>query len=92
VKERIMIVIAFLAGAAFLFLVKQIYEMNGHMARMTDQVGGMRHSVEAMSGDVKRMRESMDRMSLIMVKGSQQIEQLNPMEMMEGFAPGRPGR
>jgi hypothetical protein len=87
-KDKITLVFALLGAAAFLFLVKQIYDMNGHMARMTEQVGGMRISVEAMSADVKAMRESVDHMSLIMVRGSQKIEQLNPMEMMEGFAPG----
>lgn len=89
-KDRITLALALVGAAAFVFLVKQIADMNGHMARMTDQVGGMRNSVEAMSVDVKGMRESVDRMSLIVVRGSQKIEQLNPMEMMEGFVPGRP--
>ena len=91
-KDLIALAFALLGAIAFLFLVKQVADMNGHMAQMTEQVGSMRHSVETMSADVKGMRESVDRMSLVMVRGSQKIEQLNPMEMMEGFGPGAPVR
>ena len=91
-KDRIVLLMALLGDAAFLFLVKQIYDMNGHMARITEQMAEMGSNMEAMSTDVKGMRESVDRMAMIVARGSQTIEQFNPMEMMEGFVPGGPPR
>jgi hypothetical protein len=56
---------AVLGGAAFLFMVKLMYDMTGHMARMTDQVaamsadlGRMRGQMETLTADVSGMRGS----------------------------------
>ena len=83
---------AVLGMAAFLLLIKLMNDMTGHMARMTDQVTTMTGHMETLTGDVHGMRQSVDRMSVVLQRGSQQIEQLNPMDMMQGVVPGRPGR
>lgn len=98
---------AILGGAAFLFMVKLMYDMSGHMARMTDQVismstdmgqmssqmetlveqvTGIRDSVRYMlplAADVQGMRENVAAMAGVIHKGGEQIERLNPMQMME---------
>jgi hypothetical protein len=107
---------ATIAGAAFLFMVKLMYDMTEHMARMTDQVvvmstdmgqlrsqmetmteqvTGIRESVRAMlplAADVQGIRESVAAMAGVLYKGGEQIERLNPMQMMEQMiAPGEAG-
>ena len=91
-----------LALAGFLFMVKLMSDMTGQMVAMTDQVGRMAEqvaqmnaSVQAMGADVRGMRQSMERMSGIVQKGGQQLEQLeqlNPMEVMRGVMPGQQSR
>jgi methyl-accepting chemotaxis protein len=107
-----------LGGAAFLFMVKLMSDMTGHMARMSDQVAvmssdlgelrsemrtmveqvtGIRESVRYMlplAADVQGMRQNVAAMAGVIHKGGEQIEQLNPMQMMEQMVtPGqaRPG-
>jgi hypothetical protein len=87
------------ALGAFLFLVKLMNDMTGQMTAMTgqvtrlaDQIVVMNANVQAMGLDVRGMRESMDRMSGVVQRGSQQLEQINPMEMMRGIVPGQQSR
>jgi hypothetical protein len=106
--------IAIIGGAAFLGLLKLMYDMTGHMARMTDQVAamstdlgrmrtqmdslvtevaGIRVSVsrmDALSEDVRGMRRSMEAMAGVVQSGGEQIQRLNPMEMMQQMAPAPP--
>lgn len=111
---------AVLGGAAFLFMVKLMHDMTGHMARMTEQVAvmssdmgqmraqmgtlveqvtGIRESVRYMlplAADVQGMRENVAAMAGVIHKGGEQIERLNPMQMMEqlitpGQTPPTPG-
>lgn len=98
--------LVFLGGAlalgAFLLMVKLMHDMTAQMAVMTEQVGRMAEQVAQMNGnvgamgaDVHGMRQSMERMSGIVQRGGQQleqIEQLNPMEMMRGVIPGQQSR
>jgi hypothetical protein len=96
-----------LGGGAFLFMVKLMHDMTGHMARMTEQVAvmsadmgelraqmgtmveqvtGIRESVRymlPMAADLQGMRENVAAMAGVIHKGGEQIERLNPMQMME---------
>jgi hypothetical protein len=102
---------AVVGGAAFLVMVKLMYDMTGHMARMTDQVavmstdlGRMRGQMETLVGqvggieaavghmpqlasDVAGMRESVAAMAGIIHRSGEQIERLNPLEMMQQIVP-----
>lgn len=105
---------AILGGGAFLFMVKLMYDMTGHMARMTDQVtvmstdmGLMRsymetlveqvagietsvRNMEPLAADVHGIRENVGKMTGIIHKGGEQMERLNPMQMMEQMmSPGQ---
>jgi hypothetical protein len=105
--------IAVVGGAAFLFMVKLMYDMTSHMGRMTGQVsaisadlGRMRGQMEGLGGDVAAMRESVaslatdvsgmragvESMAGVVRSGSEQIEKLNPMDMLQRVLPpgGRP--
>jgi len=107
---------AIIAGAAFLFMVKLMNDMTGHMARMSDQVAvmtsdlgelraemktmveqvtGIRESVRYMlplAADVQGMRQNVAAMAGVVHKGAEQIERLNPMQMMEQIVtPGQQG-
>ena len=101
------IFVAGIAGVAvFLFLVKLMYDMTVQMTRMTEQVTVMTGQVTAMTGymermagevsgireDVNGMRRSVEGVSGVMQKGREQIQKLNPMEMMQGIVPGSPRR
>ena len=91
-----------IALGAFVFMVKLMHDMTGQMAmmagqvaRMAEQVAQMNGAVGAMGADMRGMRQSMERMSGIVQRGGQQleqIEQLNPMEVMRGVIPGQPSR
>lgn len=106
---------AAVGGAAFLFMVKLMYDMTVHMAHMTEQVAimsedmaklraqmgtmteqvtGIRESVRSMlplAADVQGIRESVAAMAGVLHKGGEQIERLNPMQMMEQMIPsGQP--
>jgi hypothetical protein len=87
------------ALGAFVFLVKLMHDMTvqmtvmtGQVTRMADQMTVMNANIQAMGQDVRGMREGMDRMAGVVQRGSQQIEQLNPMEMMRGVVPGQQSR
>ena len=102
---------AILGGGAFLFMVKLMYDMTGHMAQMTDhvavmstdmgqmrsqmetlveQVTGIETSVrnmEPLAADVHGIRENVGEMTGVLHKGGEQMERLNPMQMMEQMMP-----
>ena len=106
-KRTFIYLMAVLGGGAFLFMVKLMYDMTGHMARMTDEVaimstdvGRMRSNMETLvervagietsvgymrglAEDVHGMRENVGAMAGVLHKGGEQIERLNPMQMME---------
>ena len=78
------LLVAIVATAGFLAMVKVMFDMSDHMGRMTDQVA-------AMTADVHAMRESLDHMAVVFQQGGQQMKQImNPMEMLPGTRP--PGR
>jgi hypothetical protein len=91
-----------IALGAFLFMVKLMHDMTAQMAAMTEQVARMAEQVSQMNvhvggmgADMRGMRQSMERMSGIVQRGGQQleqIEQLSPMEMMRGVVPGQQSR
>lgn len=107
-------IMAVVGGAAFLVMVKLMYDMTGHMARMTDrvavmsvdlgrmgkqmdtlvsEVAGIRASVsrmDALSADVQGMRRSIESMAGVVQSGGEQIQRINPMEMMKQMAPPAP--
>ncbi|MEA3276119.1 MAG: hypothetical protein U9Q81_12670 [Pseudomonadota bacterium] len=100
-------IMAIVGGVAFLGMLKLMYDMTQHMARMTDQVavmstdmGRMRGQMETLVGqvsgiqtsvqhmealaqDVQGIRESVGTMAGVIHKSGEQIERLNPAEMME---------
>lgn len=103
ILNKPLILVAGIAGAAaFLFLVKLMYDMTVQMTRMTEQVTVMTRQVTAMTGhmermagevgrireDVNGMRRSVEGVSGVMQKGREQMQKLNPMEMMQGIVPG----
>ena len=113
--QRIAIyIMAIVGGAAFLGMVKLMYDMTGHMARMTDQVAvmstdmgrmrgqmdtlvsevaGIRASVarmDALSEDVRGMRRSIESMAGVVQSSGEQIQRINPMELMKQMAPPAP--
>jgi len=101
--------IGLLAAAAFVFLLKLMYDMSQSMGQMTrdisamaadmhrmggdmgalsEQVAGIRSDVGRMSADMGGMRDSVDRMSAVIHAGGKQIEQVNPMGVMQQMVPG----
>lgn len=86
-NSKIMFPVAVIAMAAFLFLIKLMYDMSVQMTRMTDQVTMMNGHMGEMVTNVQGMRTSVDKMSFAFQKGGQQMQQLNPMNMMPGIEP-----
>jgi hypothetical protein len=86
-KSAVTYLFAALGGAAFLFMVKLMHDMTGHVGRMSDQVALMAGQMQMLTADVRGMHESMNRMTGVVQRGSQQIEQFNPMELMKQMAP-----
>lgn len=78
-------VLTAVAGVSFLAMVKIMADMSNHMERMTGQVAEL-------SADVKGMRASVDHMAEAVLQGSRQMQQVNPMQMLPGMAPGQPQR
>ena len=76
-----------IAMLAFVFLIKLMYDMSVQMTRMTDQVVTMNSHMQRMGEDMRGMRTSVDRMSMAFQKGSRQMEQMNPMDIMQGVMP-----
>jgi hypothetical protein len=106
-QRSLVLFMAAIAGAAFLYMVKLMHDMTGHMAEMSgqvaamsadmgrmrgqievmvDKIGGIERSVEHMEGlaaDVHGMRENVAAMTGVVHEGSEQIQRLNPMQMMD---------
>lgn len=91
-NKQTIYVLGILGAAAFLFLVKLMHDMTIQMTRMTEQVTIMTGHVETLSADVHGIRGSVDNMSGVLQQSSRQIQQLNPLEMMQGIVPGQQRR
>jgi hypothetical protein len=61
--------------------------MGRDMAGLAEQVNGIRGSVDVMASDMRGMRTSVDRMAAVLQTGSKQIQQMNPMGVMEQIVP-----
>ena len=92
VNKQAAYLLGILGVAGFLFLVKLMYDMTVQMTRMTEQVTIMTEHVQTLTAYVHGIRTSVDNMSGILQQSSQQIQQLNPMEMMQGIVPGQQRR
>ena len=99
IRKLLLPLVGTVALGAFVFLVKLMHDMTvqmtamtGQVTRMADQVTAMNAGIQVMGQDVRGMREGMDRMAGVVHRGSQQIAQLNPMEMMRGIVPGQQSR
>jgi hypothetical protein len=113
-QRALIYLMAILGGGAFLFMVKLMHDMTGHMAQMTnhvavmstdmgpmrsqmetlvEQVTGIETSVrnmEPLATDVHGIRENVGKMTGVLHKGGEQMQRLNPMQMMEQMmAPGQ---
>ena len=112
-QKTLIYILVLVGGAAFLGMVKLMYDMTGHMARMTDQVAScprtwdvcanrwkhwwsrspvsrQRAAHGPLAEDVHGMRENVGTMTGVLHRGGEQIERLNPMEMMQQMmAPGQ---
>ena len=64
-----------------------MHRMGGDIGALYEQVTGMRAGVEAMAADVQGMRVGVDRMSAVIHAGGKQIEQINPMGVMQQMIP-----
>ena len=98
-RKLLLALVGAVALGAFVLLVKLMHDMTGQMTvmtgqvtRMADQITVMNANIQTMGLDVRGMREGMDRMAGVVQRGSQQLEQLNPMEMMRGVVPGQQSR
>ena len=115
-RKTVIYILVLVGGTAFLGMVKLMYDMTGHMARMTDQVAlmstdmgrmreqmgtlvnqvsGIRDSVQNMkplADDVHGIRENVGAMTDVIHSGGEQIERLNPMEMMQKMMAPDQGR
>ena len=81
-----------LGAAAFLFLVKLMHDMTVQMTLMTEQVTIMTGQVGTMASNVHGIRTSVEGMAGVLQQSSQQLQQINPMEMMQGVMPGHQRR
>lgn len=67
-----------------------MHRMGGDITALSEQVAGIRTGVDVMALDVRGMRASVDRMSAVIQSGGKQIEQVNPMGVIQQMIP--PGR
>ena len=86
-NHKIIYPAAAIAMVAFLFLIKLMYDMSVQMTRMTDQITLMNGHMQEMVTDMRGMRTSVDQMSLAFKQGGQQMQQMNPLNMMPGIKP-----
>jgi hypothetical protein len=110
-NRLVIYLMAIIGGAAFLFMVKLMYDMTIHMSRMTDQVtvmsadlgrmrghmgtltadvSGIGASVKDLAAEVSEMRAGVDTMAGVVRTTGEQMESLNPLEMMQQMM--QPGR
>jgi hypothetical protein len=103
---------ALLASGGFLYMVKLMHDMTGHMGDMSSQVHSMAEDMRAMrvdmgslardvsdmtkqvrtlpamAVDLGRMREGMEQLSGMVGRGGEQLEQMNPMGVIQQMIPG----
>ena len=110
---RLLVVLAaLLAGMAFLYMVKLMHDMTGHMGAMSSHVSSMAEDMRGMRGDMgamartvsdmsnqvrtlpamaedlRRMREGMEQISGVVGRSGEQLEQMNPMGVIQQMIPG----
>jgi hypothetical protein len=73
-------------------MAADMHSMGGDLGAMSEQVAGIRSEVGQMSADMRGMRESVDRMATVIHAGGKQIEQVNPMGVMQQMLPPGTGR
>jgi hypothetical protein len=67
-------------------MTAEVGRMSTHMGTLVEQVAGIQHSVQhmaALAEDVHGLRESVGAMAGIVRRGGEQIEQLNPAQMLQ---------
>jgi uncharacterized protein YoxC len=69
---------------------EDMHRMGQDITGLAQQVNGIRGSVDVMASDMRGMRASVDRMTGVIHSGGKQIQELNPMGVMEQIMP--PGR
>ena len=67
-----------------------MHRMGTDITALSEEIVGIREGVEVMAADVRGMRGSVDRMSAVIQSGGKQIEQINPMGVIQQMIP--PGR
>jgi hypothetical protein len=73
-------------------MAADMHRMGSDITALSEQVAGIRLGVDAMAGDVRGMRVGVDRMSAVIQTGGKQIEQINPMGIMQQLVPPASGR
>jgi len=73
-------------------MAADMHRMGGDITVLSEQVAAMRLGVDLMAADVRGMRGGVERMSTVIQSGGKQIEQLNPMGIMQQMAPPGGGR
>jgi hypothetical protein len=71
-------------------MAADMHRMGTDITALSEQIVGIREGVEVMATDVRGMRGSVDRMSAVIQSGGKQIEQINPMGVIQQMVP--PGR
>jgi len=110
--KLLVVLAALLAGVAFLYMVKLMHDMTGHMGAMSSHVSSMAEDMRGMRGDMgamartvsdmsnqvrtlpamaedlRRMREGMEQISGVVGRSGEQLEQMNPMGVIQQMMPG----
>jgi hypothetical protein len=73
-------------------MAADVHGMGRDLGALSEQVAGIRAEVGQMSADMRGMRQSVDRMSTVIQAGGKQIEQVNPMGVMQQMLPPGTGR
>lgn len=73
-------------------MAADMHRMGGDITALSEQVAGIRAGVDVMGADVRGMRSSVDRMSAVIQTGGKQIEQINPMGVIQQMIPPGAGR
>ena len=73
-------------------MASDMHQMRNDLSQLTQQVGGMRGDVNAMAHDVRGMRHGVERMAGVIQTGGKQLEQINPMGVIQQIIPGGQGR
>lgn len=108
----VVVLASLLACGGFLYMVKLMHDMTGHMGAMSSQVHSMAEDMRAMrvdmgslardvsemseqirtlpamAEDLRRMRLGMEQLSGVMGRGGEQMEQMNPMGVIQQMVPG----